>query len=155
MSEAPTDVGPAVQCRAMRDVRVAGSPDALISAAEAVQAHLCREHGLLVRGQVTMLTQELVWQVLERRRERPLVLDMECDVDAITVSVAVSGLGPAVFAPHGDEPRWSHVVSRIADDYGVEPRASGVRLWASVRTGAEGRAGERGDRDTGVTDHAC
>ena len=141
MSEAPTvlptETDRPAACREMGAVRVAGTQDALMEAAEVVRSHLCREHGAVVQGPVTMLTQELVWRVLERRRERPLVLDMACDVDAITVSVAVSGLGPAVFAPRGDEPRWSHVVSRIADDYGVEPRASGVRLWASVRTHRE------------------
>ncbi len=138
---------PARGCASIQRVRLDGSTAALREGAAAVRAHLC-PHAAAVEGPATLLAQELVWQVLSRRRRRPIWLTLSCEGDALTVSAEVSGLRPGLFEPGDrDNPAMS-VVRRIAEEWGAQPEGSGVRLWGRLDlTGAAaGAGGDAADR---------
>jgi hypothetical protein len=118
---------------AVAQVRVPGSDAALDKAAVAVRAHLCADHALAAQGPAVLLAQELVWQLLTRRRRRPILLTVSCGGDSLTVSAEVSGVRTAPFGPGGPgSARWG-VVPRITEQWGAQPSGSGVRLWGSLR----------------------
>ncbi len=119
-------------CGYVRRARLDGSAVALRQAADVVRRQGCPDHAAAFAGRSTLLVQELVWQVLERRRRRPLWLALSCRGASLTVSVEVSGVRAGLFGTEPPDVTWAAVVRRIADEWGAEPVASGVRVWGRL-----------------------
>jgi hypothetical protein len=106
-----------------------------------VRACLCRAHADAAEAAVELVASELVTDSV-RRGAPPIDLTVECQVSLVEVIVADRGQWLPRDETVDVDLSWV-LVDKIARAWGIEPAASGRRLWCTVPTGQPPRATDR------------
>ena len=118
-------------CHAHSTLTLRGAVTTVGTVVTFVDRQLCPAHGGIALGAVTLLAGELGMHAV-RRHSRTSLLVLECHVERIDLVVEIPGVRVASFGPRARNPLGLALIGRIADDWGIEARGRGVRIWASV-----------------------